>query len=94
MATKHQVIDLHQKHPQWNSVQIAKALNCDSAYVRATFQRNGLALHREKTQRERIIEAERDRCAKAATAMIMRLLPDDLADSINGYVAAAIRGEA
>jgi hypothetical protein len=42
MATKDQVIFTHKLHPDWSSQQIADKLDCDSAYVRATFKRNGL----------------------------------------------------
>lgn len=44
MATKAQVLELHRKYPEWTSVDIAERLNCESAYVRATFYRNGLQL--------------------------------------------------
>lgn len=42
MATKSQVIDLHAANPTWTARDIADALGCLSAYVRATAQRNGL----------------------------------------------------
>lgn len=44
MATKQQVIAAHRAHPEWNSCEIARALGCHSAYVRATAYRNGLVL--------------------------------------------------
>lgn len=53
MATKDQVISLHRMHPQLNSVQIAERLDCEDAYVRATFYRNGLKLARRTSAREK-----------------------------------------
>ena len=44
MATKHDVIRLHRGNPDWTSVDIAAALGCLPAYVRATAKRNGLSL--------------------------------------------------
>jgi len=44
MVTKHDVIRVHQEHPEWCSTEIGRELGCDSAYVRATAQRNGLTL--------------------------------------------------
>lgn len=44
MANKQQVIELHRQHPNWGSGEIARVLDCDSAYVRATFYRNGMKL--------------------------------------------------
>lgn len=42
--TAQQVIDLHRQHPDWTSLELAKALGCLSGYVRATAQRQGLSL--------------------------------------------------
>lgn len=44
MANKDQVISIHRQHPDWTSSMIAEELECDSAYVRATFYRNGMVL--------------------------------------------------
>jgi hypothetical protein len=44
MATKHDVIRLHQLRPEWSAPEIAAEIGCHSAYVRSTAQRNGLVL--------------------------------------------------
>lgn len=44
MTTKHDVLRVHTENPTWTSTEIAAALGCHSAYVRATAQRNGLSL--------------------------------------------------
>ena len=46
MANKHQVIDLHQKHPDWTARRIADELGCLPEYVNKTAYRNGLQLPR------------------------------------------------
>ena len=52
MATKDQVIQLHQQNPNWNSVDIADELKCRSEYVRATAKRYGLNLAKRQGMRE------------------------------------------
>lgn len=64
MPTKHDVIAIHRQHPDWSSGQIAAALDCDSAYVRATFYRNNLKLRPIPVARRALIE--RERCANIA----------------------------
>lgn len=54
MANKKQVIELHKKNPDLTSVDIAEQLGCDSAYVRATFYRNGLTLPGNNGDRKEI----------------------------------------
>ena len=51
MTTKEDVCALHEQNPSWTSTELAKALGCSSAYVRATAGRNGLILkgHNERT---------------------------------------------
>jgi hypothetical protein len=44
MANQLQVIELHRKHPDWTSAQIAKRIDAAPAYVRATAYRKGLQL--------------------------------------------------
>lgn len=44
MTTKHEVINMHRRNPTWTGADIAQALGCSSAYVRATARRNGIAL--------------------------------------------------
>ena len=46
MANKHQVIDLHQRYPEWTARQIADELGCLPEYVNKTAYRNGLILPR------------------------------------------------
>lgn len=46
MANKQQVIDMNAKHPEMTAREIADALDCSSAYVRATGQRNELTFAR------------------------------------------------
>jgi len=48
MANKHQVLALFAKHPNSTSEEIAEALDCHSAYVRATLRRAGIPLRRGK----------------------------------------------
>ena len=48
MTTKHEVIRAHRAHPDWGSSRLGRLLGCQSAYVRATAQRNGLKLGRDK----------------------------------------------
>lgn len=43
MASKHQVIQLYNEHPEYSVSDIARTLDCFPGYVRATLQRNGLA---------------------------------------------------
>lgn len=45
MANQFQVIELHQKYPQWRATQIASRLGCSSEYVRATAARKGITLN-------------------------------------------------
>lgn len=66
MANKEQVLSLFRKNPRWNSVMIAEAIGCESAYVRATLKRNGLSL---QTRRISPLMRERERCASVAKAM-------------------------
>lgn len=61
MATKQEVLALHKAHPEWNSGQIAAQLDCDSAYVRATFKRNGIV--NAAPRRVGPVRRERERCA-------------------------------
>lgn len=71
MANKHQVIALHKAHPTWTSVQIAEELDCESAYVRATFQRNGLFLPNSDVRKEetrKIMELGHE-CRKAGITL-------------------------
>ncbi len=42
MPTKHDVIALHRKHPDWSMNRVAIELNCMPEYVRATARRNKL----------------------------------------------------
>ena len=44
MAKNREVLALHRVHPTWTAPQIARVLECDSGYVRATAQRNGIVL--------------------------------------------------
>lgn len=44
MATKNQVIALHQEHPSWTARRIAFELGCRTEYVRATARRESLKL--------------------------------------------------
>lgn len=39
MATKEQVLSLRERYPDWSVQDIAARLNCNDAYVRATFAR-------------------------------------------------------
>ncbi len=66
MATKTEVLDMHEAHPHWSSVRIAKELGCESSYVRATFYRCGLKLPASFVAKT--LE-ERDRCAAIAERM-------------------------
>lgn len=44
MTNKFQVLELFDAHPDWSSIRLAAALDCESAYVRATLSRNGRVL--------------------------------------------------
>lgn len=44
MTTWRDVDRIRNEHPDWTSVEIAAALGCESAYVRATAQRRGWEL--------------------------------------------------
>lgn len=44
MVNKRQVIDLHQRYPEWTARQIADELGCLPEYVRKTAYRNGIQL--------------------------------------------------
>lgn len=46
MSLKNQVIDAHNRNPNWNAEAIAKFIDRSSAYVRATASRNNLKLPR------------------------------------------------
>ena len=70
MTTKWDVIDLHRKHKRWTSSDIAQALGCGAAYVRATARRAGLTLPVKYPARQRaaVLNARRRREAMAAAA--------------------------
>lgn len=61
MTTKDDVVRLHREHPDWCAAEIAAALGCESAYVRATARRNNLDLPktpgRLKTRSEKFAQA-------------------------------------
>jgi hypothetical protein len=61
MAMKDDVIRLHREHPDWCAAEIAAALGCESAYVRATAKRNELVLPktrgRLRTRSEKFAQA-------------------------------------
>jgi hypothetical protein len=61
LVTKNDVIRLHREHPDWCAAEIAAALGCDSAYVRATARRNKLFLPRTvgrtKTRSQKLAQA-------------------------------------
>lgn len=61
MANKHQVIDLHNAHPDWTARQIAERLQCTPEYVTATARRNSLSLGK---YRQRLTTSELRRRAK------------------------------
>jgi hypothetical protein len=49
MATWMDVDRVRQANPEWGSPEIATELDCDPAYVRATFYRRGWKLPRART---------------------------------------------
>jgi len=82
MTTKHEVIALHRRFPDWSSTQIAERLGCSSAYVRATFYRNDLTFvrcHRSYRIRER----------QRAIDLLRELLPEETVARLE----AAIMGD-
>jgi hypothetical protein len=55
---------LHAEHPHWGSERLGEELDCDPAYVRATFKRKRMIVPSQK--KGDIMEAtlvERERCA-------------------------------
>lgn len=68
MATKQDVINLHESAPTMTSGQIAKALGCLPSYVIATFHRNGLKLPNSSKVGSPMLR-EREICAKMAEEM-------------------------
>jgi hypothetical protein len=64
MANKHEVIRLHRQNPTWAATRIADELDCSSAYVRATAQRNSLILpsagHYVSARRQALAKAKVD----------------------------------
>lgn len=53
MANKQQVIDLHTRNPTWTAREIADALDCHPAYVRATAARYKFKLPKHEEAREK-----------------------------------------
>lgn len=51
MTTKHEVIALNRKHPDWTKRKIADELGCHYAYVTATGRRNGLVFPPDRRSR-------------------------------------------
>lgn len=48
MATYEQVLELHRRNPEFGAKAIAAALDCSSAYVRATAARRKIKLPHSK----------------------------------------------
>jgi hypothetical protein len=70
MTTKHDVIRVHEAHPDWHSERMAQHLGCVGAYVRAVARREGLVLVKKnggggRRHRNRDRDREIVRMAKA-----------------------------